>query len=76
MSKPIDFDRNNSLDTRKNFGNKILLKSNRLLEDVFTIWDKEKNKLKIASFLSEKYSLILSPSQLLALIRKARTVEK
>jgi hypothetical protein len=76
MSKPIDFDKNNSLDTRKNFGNKILLKSNRLLEDVFMIWDKEKDKLKIASFLSEKYSLILSRSQLEALIRKARTVEK
>jgi hypothetical protein len=76
MSKLMDSKKNKFLDTKKNFGNKILLKSSRLLEDVFNVWDREKDKLKLSSFLAEKYSLMLSRDQLDALIRKCRKQKK
>lgn len=76
MSKLMDSKKNNFLDTKKNFGNKILLKSSRLLEDVFNVWDRDKDKLKLSSFLAEKYSLMLSRDQLDALIRKCRKQKK
>jgi hypothetical protein len=56
----------------KNIGSKSLLKSQRIVLEVIERWRKEKDRLKVASYISEKYSLLLSRNQIDAIIRKGR----
>jgi len=58
----------------RNLGNRSLLKSKRLVLEVFALWKIDKDRLKVASYISEKYSLLLSRNQIDSIIRKGRKV--
>lgn len=62
--------------SKKTLGHKTMLKNNKLIIEIFEVWRKEKDKLKVISFLSEKYSLLLSRDQLDSLIRKGNKLRK
>jgi len=64
------------LDCKKSLGHKIMMKNHNLILKVFNVWNKEKDKLKVASYLAEKYSILLSRDQLDAMIRKGRKLHK
>ncbi len=59
-----------------NLARKVLLKNKKLASEIFLLWKKEKNKLKISDFVAQKYSLLLSNDQINAIINKGRRLEK